>query len=167
MAWTVRSVSPTAALMSRIRASGSRAISTRTCPCPVSRVQAPPSSPWSSMPSDHILARGLSRVYTHEIFLALLLTGVRFGSDPDGAIGSGPSEVMQMREVSFPVDLVRGVPVVATPEEIDITNADELRTALLEAAGLEAAGLEAAGLEAAGLEAAGLEAAGLEAGGYR
>ena len=53
-----------------------------------------------------------------------------------------------MREVSFPVDLVRGVPVVATPEEIDITNADELRTALLEAAGLEAAGLEAAGLEA-------------------
>ncbi len=45
-----------------------------------------------------------------------------------------------MRKVGFPVDLVRGVPVVAAPEEIDITNADELRTALVEAAGLEAAG---------------------------
>jgi anti-sigma B factor antagonist len=32
------------------------------------------------------------------------------------------------------VEEVGGVPVVATPEEIDITNADGLRTALLEAA---------------------------------
>jgi anti-sigma B factor antagonist len=62
---------------------------------------------------------------------------------------------MQMREVSFPVELIRGVPVVRAPEEIDITNAAGLRAALLEAAGLEAALLEAAGLEAAGLEAAG------------
>src|SRR5580658_6747132 len=67
---------------------------------------------------------------------------------------------MQMRKDNFPVEMVRGVPVVAAPEEIDITNAAGLRAALLEAAGLEAAGLEAAGLEAAGLEAAGLEAAG-------
>jgi anti-sigma B factor antagonist len=33
----------------------------------------------------------------------------------------------------FPVDVVQGIPVVVTPEEIDITNATELRTALLEA----------------------------------
>jgi anti-anti-sigma factor len=57
---------------------------------------------------------------------------------------------MQMRKDNFPVEMVRGVPVVAAPEEIDITNAAGLRAALLEAAGLEAAGLEAAGLEAAG-----------------
>jgi anti-anti-sigma factor len=62
---------------------------------------------------------------------------------------------MQMRKDNFPVEIVRGVPVVAAPEEIDITNAAGLRAALLEAAGLEAAGLEAAGLEAAGLEEAG------------
>jgi anti-sigma B factor antagonist len=52
---------------------------------------------------------------------------------------------MQMVEGSFPVEMVRGVPVVAAPEEIDITNAAGLRAALLEAAGLEAAGFEAAG----------------------
>ena len=34
----------------------------------------------------------------------------------------------------FPVQLVSGVPVVAAPEEIDITNAPELRSALLKAA---------------------------------
>ena len=34
----------------------------------------------------------------------------------------------------FPVELVEGVPVVATPEEIDITNAEALRSALLNAA---------------------------------
>ena len=45
-----------------------------------------------------------------------------------------------MREDSFPVELVRGVPVVTAPEEIDITNAAGLRAGLLEAAGLEAAG---------------------------
>jgi anti-sigma B factor antagonist len=48
-----------------------------------------------------------------------------------------------MRENSFPVESVRGVPVVTAPEEIDITNAAGLRAGLLEAAGLEAAGLEA------------------------
>jgi anti-sigma B factor antagonist len=47
---------------------------------------------------------------------------------------------MQMREDSFLVELVRGVPVVTAPEEIDITNAAGLRAGLLEAAGLEAAG---------------------------
>ena len=39
-----------------------------------------------------------------------------------------------MHDGRFPVDLVGGVPVVAAPEEIDITNAPELRSALLEAA---------------------------------
>jgi anti-sigma B factor antagonist len=38
-----------------------------------------------------------------------------------------------MPDVRFPVEVVRGIPVVATPEEVDITNATELRTALLEA----------------------------------
>ena len=39
-----------------------------------------------------------------------------------------------MAEASFPVQVVGGVPVVAAPEEIDITNAAWLRAALLEAA---------------------------------
>jgi anti-sigma B factor antagonist len=39
-----------------------------------------------------------------------------------------------MPEAGFPVEMVRGVPVVAAPEEIDITSADDLRTALLDAA---------------------------------
>jgi anti-sigma B factor antagonist len=39
-----------------------------------------------------------------------------------------------MPEVMFPVEVVRGVPVVAAPAEIDITNATGLRAALLEAA---------------------------------
>jgi len=38
-----------------------------------------------------------------------------------------------MLEASFPVTLVAGVPVVAAPAEIDITNAGLLRTALLTA----------------------------------
>lgn len=38
-----------------------------------------------------------------------------------------------MPDVRFPVEMVRGIPVVAAPAEIDITNATELRTALLEA----------------------------------
>ena len=40
-----------------------------------------------------------------------------------------------MREASFPVEAVSGVPVVTAPGEIDITNAAGLRAALLEAAG--------------------------------
>jgi anti-sigma B factor antagonist len=39
-----------------------------------------------------------------------------------------------MHDGRFPVEVVDGVPVVAAPEEIDITNAPELREALLEAA---------------------------------
>jgi anti-sigma B factor antagonist len=35
---------------------------------------------------------------------------------------------------SFPVEVVEGVPVVVAPEEIDITNAEALRSALLTAA---------------------------------
>jgi anti-sigma B factor antagonist len=39
-----------------------------------------------------------------------------------------------MQEDRFPFEVVDGVPVVAAPEEIDITNAPGLRSALLEAA---------------------------------
>ena len=39
-----------------------------------------------------------------------------------------------MQDSRFPLEVVNGVPVVAAPEEIDITNAPELRAALLEAA---------------------------------
>ena len=39
-----------------------------------------------------------------------------------------------MPEDRFPVEVVRGVPVVAAPEEIDITNAEALRSALSTAA---------------------------------
>ena len=39
-----------------------------------------------------------------------------------------------MPDVRFPVEMVSGVPVVSAPEEIDITNADVLQTALLESA---------------------------------
>jgi anti-sigma B factor antagonist len=39
-----------------------------------------------------------------------------------------------MPEDKFPVEVVQGVPVVAAPEEIDITNAEALRSALLAAA---------------------------------
>jgi anti-sigma B factor antagonist len=42
--------------------------------------------------------------------------------------------VVQVPEVMFPVEVTEGVPVVAAPEEIDIANAEELRTAMLEAA---------------------------------
>jgi anti-sigma B factor antagonist len=39
-----------------------------------------------------------------------------------------------MQDGRVPFEMVDGVPVVAAPEEIDITNAPELRSALLEAA---------------------------------
>ena len=39
-----------------------------------------------------------------------------------------------MPDGSFPVEIVKGMPVVAAPEEIDITNAEALRSALLTAA---------------------------------
>jgi anti-sigma B factor antagonist len=41
---------------------------------------------------------------------------------------------MQMPELGFPVEMVGGVPVVAAPAEIDITNASGLRAALGQAA---------------------------------
>jgi len=40
-----------------------------------------------------------------------------------------------MPDAGFLVEVIGGVPVVAAPEEIDITGADELRAALLDAAG--------------------------------
>jgi anti-sigma B factor antagonist len=39
-----------------------------------------------------------------------------------------------MPDVRFQVEMIKGVPVLTTPEEIDITNAGELQTALLESA---------------------------------
>src|SRR5580693_3122733 len=39
-----------------------------------------------------------------------------------------------MPDGSFPVEIVKGMPVVAAPEEIDITNAAALRATLLNAA---------------------------------
>jgi anti-sigma B factor antagonist len=42
-------------------------------------------------------------------------------------------------EISFPVQVVEGVPVVTAPEEIDLANAAGLKAALLEAAGAELA----------------------------
>jgi anti-sigma B factor antagonist len=39
-----------------------------------------------------------------------------------------------MQDGKFPVELVSGVPVVTAPQEIDITNAPELRSALMQAA---------------------------------
>ena len=40
-----------------------------------------------------------------------------------------------MPDAGFSVEVVSGVPVVVTPQDVDITNADGLRAALLEAAG--------------------------------
>ncbi len=40
-----------------------------------------------------------------------------------------------MPEISFPVEVVEGVPVVTAPAEIDVANAALLQKALLEAAG--------------------------------
>ncbi|MFY9864104.1 MAG: hypothetical protein WAK58_09820 [Trebonia sp.] len=39
-----------------------------------------------------------------------------------------------MPDTGFSVEVVRGVPVVAVPEEVDINNAAGLRAALLQAA---------------------------------
>jgi anti-sigma B factor antagonist len=39
-----------------------------------------------------------------------------------------------MPDVRYPVEIISGVPVVAAPDEIDITTADQLRLALLQAA---------------------------------
>ena len=44
-----------------------------------------------------------------------------------------------MREISFPVEVIEGVPVVTAPEEIDLANAAGLQAALLETALLETA----------------------------
>jgi anti-sigma B factor antagonist len=41
---------------------------------------------------------------------------------------------MTMTEPRFPVSITRGMPVVTAPQEIDITNAGQLRAALLHAA---------------------------------
>ena len=43
-----------------------------------------------------------------------------------------------MHDGRFPFEVASGVPVVTAPEEIDITNAPQLRSALLEAAAARA-----------------------------
>lgn len=40
-----------------------------------------------------------------------------------------------MTDVSYPVKLISGVPVVAAPAEIDVTTAEQLRAVLLQVAG--------------------------------
>ena len=40
-----------------------------------------------------------------------------------------------MPDISFPVEVIEGVPVVTAPEEVDIANAAALKAALMEAAG--------------------------------
>src|ERR1700751_5435471 len=87
MTWTVRSVRPTTELMSRIRASGLRATSTSTCPCPVRSVHPPPLSSASVMPSSIELASVFPREKTHEIILACLLTGLQLHADHETAPG--------------------------------------------------------------------------------
>jgi anti-anti-sigma factor len=44
-----------------------------------------------------------------------------------------PQEVIAVPECGFPVDVIHGVAVVTVPEEVDITNAAGLRSALLQA----------------------------------
>lgn len=44
-----------------------------------------------------------------------------------------------MPDISFPVEVIEGVPVVTAPEEIDLANAARLKAALLEAALAETA----------------------------
>jgi anti-sigma B factor antagonist len=60
----------------------------------------------------------------------------RPGSSPTGQQEprAQVQEVAQMAQVSYPVAVAGGVPVVAAPEEIDLANAATLRAALLEAA---------------------------------
>ena len=43
---------------------------------------------------------------------------------------------MRMPDAGFSVEVIRGVPVVATPEDVDINNAAGLRAALLQSAAL-------------------------------
>ena len=60
---------------------------------------------------------------------AITHPGLRFAAP---ACASG--QEAQMPAVRYPIEIVNGVPVVAAPEEIDASNADWLRTTLLETA---------------------------------
>jgi anti-sigma B factor antagonist len=42
---------------------------------------------------------------------------------------------MRMGDAGFPIEVVGSVPVVTAPDEIDVTNAEELRAALFRASG--------------------------------
>lgn len=59
---------------------------------------------------------------------------VRPGTSPATATPRTAAGGVPMPDATFPVEVVQGVPVVAAPAEIDITNAEKLRSALLEAA---------------------------------
>ena len=51
-----------------------------------------------------------------------------------GALPPVPKEADTDADAAFPVEMVNGVPVVLAPEEMDITNVDGLRMALLNSA---------------------------------
>ena len=70
---------------------GLRAISTRTCPCPVSSVQLPLLSSGTLISRDHNLAREFSRVKTRDIFLVILLTHHAVRDDPGSAMTGPPA----------------------------------------------------------------------------
>src|SRR6266542_2966227 len=99
---SVHGVPGTAALMSRIRAVGVRAISTSTCPCPVSSVQLPPRSSATLIPAEYILARTSAREHPREKLLARDIPRSfshvsidRSPADPDpgsALTGSGPRQ---------------------------------------------------------------------------
>jgi anti-sigma B factor antagonist len=73
----------------------------------------------------------------HVIFLVLTLTALRPAAIlmVQAVAAIAPRKrLTQMPDIRFPVEVVEGVPVVGAPEEIDITNATDLRAAMLEAA---------------------------------
>ena len=120
MACTVRSVRPTTGLMSRMRASGLRAISTRTCPWPVSSVQACGCFGQGRSCSLSIqLASGLTRDGSREVFLAFYIDTRPPGADPGSALTGSRLRQEQGRlrpafgRDSFPGPEMRPVPVPA------------------------------------------------------
>jgi len=46
--------------------------------------------------------------------------------------------LIHVTDADFPVDMISGVPVLRAPEDVDVSNADGLRAALVHAAGLRA-----------------------------
>src|SRR5437764_1466282 len=72
-------------------------------------------------------------------FFSLFIDTPMVAADPGSALAGLPPraarmEVAQMRDDRSLYEMVNGVPVVAAPEEIDVTNAPDLRSALRVAA---------------------------------